>query len=473
MSATITLNPEQKAALKAIKKFLSHPAANVFVLQGYAGTGKTFLMQELAKWLKEESIDFCLLASTGRAATVLKGKTGFTARTVHSEVYNFSEIGGLDEEALRGGSPMAADQLSLQFSIRSADEETRLYIIDEASMLSSNPQKDGHFATFGSGVLLDDLFAAAGKNKIIFVGDPCQLPPVGQSVSPALDVNWLNNKDRVAISVRLQKIERTASGNDILQLASAIREMYDGGVYELYPKLPASGRNNVKIVDSDDELLTAYYDQYKQSGATQTLAVARTNNKVQQVNRFMRQQIFGDAHVPLQMNEVLLVTQNNMKVPLTNGDFVKVTELLEITRREGLRFQKIKVTTFLSDIEFTLLLSLDALMSPKGELTQEQSKALMMDFTYRMQAQNISPKSPEYRNAMLADEYYNCLRATFGYAVTCHKAQGGEWKNVFLFLDNDKNSMYNMPPATLCKWWYTAVTRARENLYLARHWWLK
>ncbi|RFZ82623.1 DUF2075 domain-containing protein [Mucilaginibacter terrenus] len=467
------LNTEQKAAFKAIQKFLAHPSANVFVLQGYAGTGKTFLMQELAKWLKQEAQEFCMLASTGRAATVLKGKTGFTARTVHSEVYNFSEIGGLDEEAVRGGSAMADNQLSLQFAIRTADEDTRLYIIDEASMLSGDTQTNSNFATFGSGNVLQDLFAAAGKNKIIFVGDPCQLPPVGSSLSPALDVNWLNMQDKIALSVRLQKIERTVAGNDILKLAGSIRQMFDEGVYELYPKIPASGHSNVKLFASDEDLLKHYYTTYSNSGPAETLAIARTNWKVQEINRFMRQQIYGDAYVPLQLNEVLLVSQNNLKVPLTNGDFVRVTELLETSQREGLKFQKVKVKTFLSDTEYTLLLSLDALHSLKGELTQEQSQSLMMDFSYRMRAKNISPRSADFRNAMLADEYYNCLKATFGYAVTCHKAQGGEWKNVYLFLDNDKNGMYRMPPADLCKWWYTSVTRARETLHLVKHWWVK
>jgi len=118
------------------------------------------------------------------------------------------------------------------------------------------------------------------------------------------------------------------------------------------------------------------------------------------------------------------------------------------------------------------LLSLDAMFSENGNLTTEQMQELTIDFSHRMRAKGISMNSPEYRNAMKDDEYYNCLRATYGYAVTCHKAQGGEWNNVYLFLDNDNNGMYSMPPQNLCKWWYTSITRARQELHLVRNWWV-
>lgn len=473
MSTGLTLNPDQKAAFNAIKKFLEHPAANVFVLQGYAGTGKTFLMQHLAKHLKENDHEFCLLASTGRAAAVLKGKAGFPAKTVHGELYNFSGVSGMNEPSSEEAAFTASGQLSLQFAIREVDERTRLYIVDESSMLSGTVQQNNEMsASFGSGILLDDLFEVAGKNKIIFVGDPCQLPPVGQSFSPALDIKWLNGQNKVAIAVKLSKIERTAGGNDILKLAATLREMFDEGIYELYPKLPASNLNNVKIHPNDDVLLKQYFDRYRNTGPTKTLAIARTNLKVYELNRFMRSRLLGDKNLPLQMGETLLVTQNNYKVPLTNGDFVTVCEIGEITKRAGMSFQKIKVRTFLSDTEYELLLSLEALKSLKGALTEEQTKELMIDFSYRMREENIGYNTADFKSSLMTDPYYNCLKATYGYAVTCHKAQGGEWDNVYLFLDNDKNGMFNMPPSSLCKWWYTAVTRARQELHLAQHWWV-
>ena len=200
MATKITLNSDQKEALKAVKAFLEHPAANVFVLKGYAGTGKTFLMQQLGTWLKETEQTFSMLAATGRAASVLKGKTGFATKTVHSELYSFSKVEGLDDSMFQGETVDRSGQMSMQFKTRGTDENKNLYIVDEASMLSGELTNDVNFASFGSGVLLNDLFEVVGNNKVIFVGDPCQLPPVGQSFSPALNISWLNQQNRVAVA---------------------------------------------------------------------------------------------------------------------------------------------------------------------------------------------------------------------------------------------------------------------------------
>jgi len=151
-----SLNSDQKAAFLAIKKFLDHPHANTFVLKGYAGTGKTFLMQYLGEWLKEKEINFCMLAATGRAASVLRGKTGFSTKTVHSELYNFSKIDGIDDN-MTVASVDTGSQMSMQFKTRVADENKMLYIVDEASMLSGELSLDVLFATFGSGILLNDF----------------------------------------------------------------------------------------------------------------------------------------------------------------------------------------------------------------------------------------------------------------------------------------------------------------------------
>ncbi|WP_374948980.1 ATP-dependent RecD-like DNA helicase [Mucilaginibacter sp.] len=470
MSAEITLNVEQKAAFKAIEKFLEHPAANVFVLKGYAGTGKTFLMQRLAKMLTDTEQDFCMLASTGRAATVLKGKTGFETKTVHGELYNFSKVDGIEHIARGNSGPADVNQMSLEFLVRSADEEKRVYIVDESSMLSGEASRDASFTNFGSGNLLDDFFKVAGNNKIIFVGDPCQLPPVGQNISPALDTNWLAVQNRVAVSFTLQKIERVTAGNDILRLAAAVREMSQQSTWERFPKLPASDLNNVKLHPSNEALFDAYVKVYRSTGPNETLAIARSNRAVQEINRKMRQELFGDGYVPLQVAEVLLVTQNNYTVPLSNGDFVEIRELGAIVTKADMKFQKVKVRPIATEIDFTLMLSLDAVNHIKGNLTEDQTRELMVDFSYRMNDKQIQANSAEYHSAMRKDEFLGCLKATYGYAVTCHKAQGGEWNNVFLFLEK---SMYGMDRLELCKWWYTSITRARVQLHLEKNWWIK
>jgi len=470
MSDQPTLNADQKAAFKAIQKFLDHPAANVFVLKGYAGTGKTFLMQRIAKWLEEKQKKFRMLAATGRAASVLKGKTGFTASTVHGEVYRFSKIDGLDDHIANSAANTASSQMTLQFMTRPPDEEPIIYIVDEASMLSAEIGVSDGLAVFGSGVLLDDFFQVAGNNKIIFVGDPCQLPPVGSAFSPALDVQWFAGQQKVAVSVTLTMIERTKGTNDILVLAGAIRAMRDDKTPGRFPKLPASGLNNVKLHATDSAMFNDYAAKYKALGINKVLAIARSNKMVQQLNRAMRRELFGSEHEPLREGDVLLVTQNNYAFPLTNGDFVVVNELGTITTKAALKFQKVRITAVASGKEYSIMLSLDTLSSLKGSLTNEDSKYLMIDFAERMRAKGIAQSSELYQTAMREDEYVNCLKVSYGYAVTCHKAQGGEWNNVYLFLEK---SMYGMPYPELCNWWYTAVTRAKEELNLVNNWWVR
>ncbi|MEZ5018094.1 MAG: ATP-dependent RecD-like DNA helicase [Flavipsychrobacter sp.] len=463
------LNEEQKAAFDALKKFIKHPTANTFVINGYAGTGKTFLMQYFAKWLKEKNHKFKMLASTGRAATVLKGKTGFETKTVHGELYQFSKVNGNDEN-ISTDTIEQSGQMTLQFSLRPPDEVKHIYIVDEASMLSSNFTDSSSFANFGSGVLLEDFFNATGNNKIIFVGDPCQLPPVGQSYSPALDTNWLEEQNRAALSITLHKIERTNSDNDILKLAHAVRDLSLQESWEKYIKLPAKNHSDITLYATQQDLFDSYLERYRSVGSSGALAVARSNKTVQQINKAVRKELYSEDNMPLQVGDILLVTQNNYAQPLTNGDFVTVISLGELRQQAGLNFQNIRIKTALSEKEYDILLSLDILYSQSSNYTHEQMKMLMIDFNQRMSAKGYSPNSIEYRKGMMEDSYLNCLRATYGYAVTCHKSQGGEWDDVFLFLEQ---GMYGMPPKELSRWWYTAITRAKESLHIIDGWWIR
>lgn len=467
--SSIKLNTEQKEAFKAIRKFLEHPAADTFVLRGYAGTGKTFLMQYLAKWLEQHEHKFSMLASTGRAAAVLRGKTGFDARTVHGELYRFNRVEG-DDDTIPEDAPLENyGQMTLRFDLRQPDEEKRIYIVDEASMLSSELSVGGEVTSFGSGVLLIDFFEAVGKNKIIFVGDPGQLPPVQQLFSPALDLNWLAENNRVAITTTLEKIERTAASNDILVLASMIRNLHHSASYAKFTKFPAKHFKHVHVHASLKALYTRYVDTFKSLGTNGVIAVAQSNRLVNQINKAFRRDIFGDAQLPIQPKEILMVVQNNYAVPLTNGDFVEVMSVGEIVLQANLRFQSIRVKALASEREYEVLISIDVLQSKDGNFTRHQSKALMVDFSRRMKSKRIQPNSEKYKEEMMKDAFLNCLKAKFGYAVTCHKAQGGEWDEVFLFLDK---GMYVMEPSGLFRWWYTAVTRAKKELHMHDEWWI-
>lgn len=470
MYSKSNLNEEQKEAFNAIRKFVDHPAADTFVLKGYAGTGKTYLMQHLGKWLRENEYDFTMLASTGRAATVLRGKTGFDVRTVHGELYRFSKVEG-DEEDIPDDAPIDKyGQMTLQFSLRPPDEGKKVYIIDEASMLSSEISPSSDTVLFGSGCLLVDFFDAANNNKIIFVGDPGQLPPVGQDFSPALDMNWLSEQRRTAISVTLEKIERHEPGNGILSLASSIRTMADPQKpFVKFPKLPVRNVSNIQIHISHEALLQDYLNRFKEVGSNGVLAVVRSNKMVNEINQAVRSHLYGTVDMSIQPGELFMVVQNNYAVPLTNGDFVVVTHVGEIRLKANLHFQSVRVKALLSDIEYEILLSLDVLVSQDANFSKEQYKQLMVDFSRRMRKKKFKPNSAKYKEEMMKDPYLNCLKVKFGYAVTCHKAQGGEWDEVYLFLDK---SMYGMPKPELFRWWYTAVTRARKQLHLGNDWWI-
>ncbi len=469
MATKIILNEEQKEVFKALQKFIEHPAADTFVLKGYAGTGKTFLMQQFAKWLESKEYTFSLLASTGRAATILRGKTGYEAKTVHSELYQFSKVEGDEEHIAEDAAIDQYGQMTLQFSLRVPDQDKRVYIIDESSMLSSELATTPASISFGSGYLLDDFFQAAGSNKIIFVGDPGQLPPVGQYFSPALDMTWLAEQKRTAISMTLEKIERQSAENDLLLLASAIRDMRPDPNHR-YTRLPAGNRNNTTLHPSQQILFREYVKKFTETGTNGTLAIARSNRLVNQLNRAVRRDLYKAIDLPIQQGEILMVIQNNYAVPLTNGDFITVLELGEEFIQNGLVFKTVKVKAHSSESEYELLLSLDILYGRDTNFTREQSRALMVEFSRRMKKKNIKPNSREYKQEMLKDPYLNCLRAKYGYAVTCHKSQGGEWDDVFLFLEK---SMYSMTHEELFRWWYTAITRARKQLHIHQAWWIE
>ena len=240
--------------------------------------------------------------------------------------------------------------------------------------------------------------------------------------------------------------------------------------YVKYPKLPATELNNVKLYSTQKKLFENYSATYKNFGSNGALAVARSNKTVQYINRALRRDIFGSLDLPLQQGDVLLVTQNNYSVPLTNGDFITVIELGEIKKLETLKFQSVRVKANSTEVEYSLMISIDTLSSKNGNLSSNQMKTLMIDFNYRMHDKEIATNTEKYKREMLSDEFLNCLKVTYGYAVTCHKAQGGEWDSVFLFLDK---SMYGMKGGELYKWWYTAITRAKKELNLTNDWWIK
>lgn len=464
------LTPHQQTIYNQIQVLLASDGPGVFILKGYAGTGKTFLLQYLAEQLTKQKKKFTLLASTGRAAAVLRAKTEFTATTVHSELYHFYDVEGDDENLPDNATVDQFGQMKLLFGLRSKDkaDEEKIYIVDEASMISNVPGDETSYARFGSGLLLYDLMNTVGINKIIFSGDPCQLPPVFQQDSPALSEYWFRENKYPVTSATLTEIIRHQSGSGILQLATEVRNMVHNMPGVKWIKLPAKNIQQVTLLPHQlmKERYRAYTDKH---GFDHAIAVCNSNFNCHDINDFIREHRYGNANAPLQIGDILMVTQNNYIVPLVNGDFVEIVNIGNSQLHAGFNFTEVTVSAKHNNKKHQILLCMEVLFGSRPNLLPEQQKTLMIDFSMKMRKKGIGPKSEKYKQLLKSDPYLNSLRANFGYAVTCHKSQGGEWDHVFLFLHK---GMYMMEKENLIRWWYTGITRAKENLYLTDDWWI-
>jgi len=473
MMSKIKLNDNQEEVLVALKKFIIDKNTNTFILNGYAGTGKTFLMQHLAQYLTEKEISFGLLASTGRAAAVLRGKTSYEAKTVHGHLYFFTEVSGVSEKHTHETPHQDFGQMKLQFEFVIPEKEQRVEVLifDEASMLSSEDQGETSHAVFGSGKLMEDIFAASEGTKLVFVGDPAQLPPVGQLLSPALDKTWLEQKGRKVVQHTLTKIERTQAGNDILVVAQEIRQMMENPNPPKWNMIPARARNNIKIFENETALIQSYIQNFKEKGSSRTIMIARSNTTVQHTNAFVRRHLFQEENPAMRVGDILLVTQNNYLVPLSNGDFIKILKIGETKMQANLKFTNVHIVSLATEKEYEILISADVLESYQNNFTLDQTQELMIDFVWRMSRNRVKANSAIFKQKMQYDPFLNCLKATYGYVITCHKSQGGEWEDVYIL---GQKAM--LPPPKHkepLRWWYTSITRAKKQLYTNNGYWIK
>lgn len=466
----ITLTTGQQDAFAHLMAFAQSPGQGFFILKGYAGTGKTTLLQHFAKWLDTQKKEAVLLAPTGRAAAVLKAKTGFTVKTIHSEMYKFQKVDGEPEDDNEEPTADQYGQMRLMFAPRIPDQEDepKIYIVDEASMLGDEESNEQSFAQFGTGHLLTDFLGMIGQNKVIFSGDPCQLPPVGETQSPALTENWFRLKGLLVQSFELTEILRQKQGSPVLQLATRLRQMANRHYNSKWVKLPAQPHQEVTIA-SYQEIKEQYIHHLMTNGLHNSIAITLSNLNCKDINYQVRTRLFDGFPRHVKVGDLLIVTQNNYLVPLANGDFVDVVNVGEFRRVANIPFIQVKVKSRLSEEIHETWLAVDPLFSGYANLPAEQQRNLMINFSMRLRKKGIKPKSEAYQLLMQKDPFLNSLRANFGYAVTCHKSQGGEWDDVFFFLNK---GMYVMDPPELIRWWYTGVTRSRKNLHLVRHWWI-
>ncbi len=478
--ANITLTKSQHYVLKKILDFVNHPTDRIFILKGYAGTGKTTLMRFLIRELNKNQKKYQLLASTGRAAKVLANLSGnpFDTSTIHSLIFTF---GGFNRDT-EGDDEQAVDEKGQLFLVfqpskinKDTDPET-IYVIDEASMVSDVASKDIKQAQFGDGRLLKNLLEYDPRpgSKFIFVGDPCQLPPIEEYYSPALMTEYFKGIFGLnAQEAQLTEIMRQKGVSGIIDASRQVRGLYNAapdttqryGSQLVWGFLPFRGNKDIQLHTNLESLLDHYVAKVKKDGLNSAVCICRSNYDCKKLAVAIRQKL-GFSDYRITVGDLLLVTQNNQPVGLMNGDMVVVEEMSPYTQsRARLTFRQVKVKELFSQKTYTSLLIEEIAYQGKTNLDKEQQQKLYVDFIMRMKKKGITEKKnkEEFYRAMSDDPYLNALRCVFGYAITCHKSQGGEWENVYVHVP--RNITRN-PTKETYQWIYTAMTRASKTLHL-------
>ena len=475
MDTEFILKEGQQAALEKLKSFIDNSAEQIFILKGYAGTGKTTLLKVLIKELQERECKFKLLASTGRAAKIVSDITGCEARTVHSLIYTFRELNQDIAQIVDARNATGVDksgQLLLNFELVSFvhnEQNAYYYIVDEASMVSDKEDKNVVQALFGTGKLLSDLLKYDPHGKFIFVGDECQLPPVTQNFSPALKTGYFAEtytlKAREAV---LTEIVRQQDDNDLIIASKKIRELYHHPPDIKWAKFPLRGYRNIKIYNDQASLISHYVENIRKNGYNDSTFICFSNRTCDVVTSFIRP-MMGIHAATIQKNDLLLVTQNNYISGLMNGDLVRVENVGVREKRAGLTFLKISLRELFSDKVYTQFLMENVVYNNQTNLTQAEQKELFIDYYLRMKSLGIKQKSDAFGLNMLRDPYLNALRAVYGFALTCHKSQGGEWNHVYLDI---AKKVPAIEKPYVYQWIYTAMTRAKVQLHVTDNWWI-
>ena len=447
--------PEQENAIKLLSQFLCSPKADVtFLLRGYAGTGKTSLVGALVRTLDFLKQKVVLLAPTGRAAKVFSAYAGHPAFTIHKKIYRERAYSG------EGGNFTLNDNLTTH----------TLYIVDEASKIS-NEGLSG--AMFGTGRLLDDLvqFVYSGQGcRLLLMGDTAQLPPVGEELSPALYADALRGYGLEVVETDLTQVVRQEQQSGILWNATALRRLIAEEEWGVLPKIRVSGFPDVKLLPGN-ELIDALSACYDRDGTDETIVVCRSNKRANIYNNGIRAQILWREE-ELESGDLLMVAKNNYYWTekeknldfIANGETAVVRRVRRTAEMYGFRFADVLLAfPNWQDAELEVRLLLDTLHSDAPALSREESERL---FQTVLEDYVDIPLKRDRMKKMKADPYYNALQVKYAYAVTCHKAQGGQWKNVFL--DQGYMSEEYLTPDYF-RWLYTAFTRATDTLYLVNY----
>lgn len=450
--------PEQEIVINEWSKFLlSRDADSLYMLRGYAGTGKTTLVGALVRTMLQLKQRVTLLAPTGRAAKVMSLYSGYRAQTIHRHIYRQRTFG---EDSFTAAPNM---------------QQNTLFVVDEASMIA-NEGLSG--SIFNDGRLLDDLihyvYSSPGC-RLILIGDTAQLPPVGEELSPALDVNELEGYGMEVMHASLTQVVRQAEESGILWNATMLRHML--GKEISMPRIRASGFADI-IELPGNEVVDALEESYSRCGMDGTIVITRSNKRAIMYNMGIRgrilgyeEEIEGGEQVMVTKNKYLSVRNNpnpasvgeNQEQPelIANGEIAVVRRLRNIHQMHGFHFAEARLRfPDDNDMELETMVLLDTLHSESPSLSRQQQQELFA---------SVCNDYPEIHNkrdllkAVKEDPYYSALQIKYAYAITCHKAQGGQWERVFVDRGYLTEEMIN---EDYIRWLYTAITRATEKVYI-------
>ena len=441
---------DQMYALDVFERFMTDSDERcVMILRGSAGTGKTSLASVIVRTLLDLQYKISLLAPTGRAAKVFSLNFVKPAATIHRSIYRERTFAGLDGK----------------FNLNANLYRNRLFMIDEASMISLTSVN----STFGSGCLLDDLiqFVYNERNcRMLLIGDKAQLPPVGEAESPALRTDVLAAYGLKVYECDLNEVLRQSQDSGILYNATIIRQMITYDQATALPKIRLKGFADISIVPGD-ELIESLSTSYAEVGIDETMVITRSNKRANIFNQGIRNMVLGREE-ELTTGDMLMVVKNKYKEKqaeglsfIANGDRAIVRSVRNVRELYGFRFAD--VTLSFPDYDNTeedMIVILDTLTTEAPALTHEQNEQL---FQQVLADYADVPLKSDRMKKIREDDYYNALQVKFGYAITCHKAQGGQWAHIYL----DQGYMTDeMLTPDYIHWLYTAFTRATEHLYL-------
>lgn len=424
----------------------------IFVLKGFAGTGKTTVISTIVNQLINANTKYLLLAPTGRAAKVISNYAQKPAFTIHKKIYFPKKSSG-------GG---------VSFTLQPNKFTNTIFIVDEASMISDVNQESNMYE---NGSLLDDLLAYAdsGKNcKVVFVGDTAQLPPVHLDVSPALNIDSLAlHYNKNVNHIELDEVMRQEESSGILFNATELREILKSHFIDTYKFNVIRFKDIIRLQDGYD-IQDAINESFGNYGLEETVFIVRSNKRANQYNEQIRTKILSKES-EISSGDYMMVVKNNyfwLKDSdeagfIANGDIIEILEIRNVKELYGFKFAtvKIRMVDYPNQIPFDTILLLDTVKSESPSLTYEESNKLYQEVLLDYEEETSKYKKfQKVKN----NEYFNALQVKFSYAITCHKSQGGQWNTVFIeqpYLPNGIDRDY-------IRWLYTAMTRAKEKLYL-------